>query len=692
MKRVVELISQRAQNFQGVKEYSLNLNGASATVSAPNGVGKTTLASMYSWPIFGCDATGNAKNDVAKPLDKDMKPVHNLDTVVEIVLRVDGELRTFKRLFKEDWKTKAGASVAELKSHTNSYWVNGVPFGTEREFQAELNKVIPLDVWPCMSNPQWFLSEKMKDTNKTADARRREVLLQLCGDVTEQAVIDATPKLSDLSKRGSRTVADWHKMQKAGLKDSGIERDSLPGLISENALNLSEIPEGDHIATLAKRQVAVQELRDRKAQLSSGGEVARIEVLLAGIESALIRRRSELTSRRNPERDFALAVRRQRTEVKTEMEANLRKQMRELFDINADLASFQRQREQKLTEAKAIKARLDQMADEKFMGATLCPGCGRDLPEDQLQAASEAFNAQLAQRRERLQGEFDAIVAVGRSLRVKIDAITGKDEMAGTLGVAEGTIRDTEAEIARLQAEIDDAVVPEAETLDLEQDGEVIRLVADRSAKQAEIATLRTGSQEAADKLDAQIKSAESLVAESQGVLAQIASNVKTRERIAVHEARQNEITSVLEEQSRQIWLCEQYLMAHVAMSEDKINSQFEIVRWKLFDVQLNEGIKPCCIPTIKGSSNLSTGEKILAGLDICKFFQNRYETICPVWVDYSESFTGEFPMPGQTINLVAVKGAPRVLKVVLEPLPMQPVAKKAIPTEPLKELETALF
>lgn len=669
MKRI-EYVSIKAENFQGLKQFSVQLDGKDATITAPNGVGKTTIANMPHWLFFGCDSLGKAENDLCKPLDEDMKPIHNLDTVVEIVLRIDGKPRRFKRLFKEKWVTKKGAAIAEFTGHTNEYWIDGVPYDTEREFQAECGRIVDLIFWPMMTNPAWFMSDKLKTSSKSAEARRREILLSICGDVGEDDVIRANPELKALSARGERSVAEWLKIQKASLSESEKERDSIPRLINECRLNRSEVVPGDHEVVLAERQAVAVALREKKAQAQAGGYVATLSVDLQRAEGRILERRQSLTQVSNPARPQALADRREVQErVDTAMQAR-RGAVRKMEDIETDLRRIQSEIGTKLPRAQAIAAQIKAIDDEKFTGETVCPGCGQELPQDRIQAAIEKHNTRAAEQKGRLQGDLAAIVAEGKALRACEQAIIGKDETVGTLTLAKADVADIDAEITRLQTDIAAIVVPDVTVAAPESDSEYKRLVSDRDAVAAELRRAREDSESIVAEIAEELRKAESAVTETQGVIAQIKANGGIDERIRKHEARQKELGGILEEQARMIYLCEQFVQAHVALSEDRINSRFLHIRWKLFDVQINGGIASCCIPTIGGSSNLSNGEKILAGLDICRFFQNAHGILTPIWIDNSESFTKEIPLDCQVIRLRALRGAPSRLDIQIEGSP----------------------
>ena len=78
----------------------------------------------------------------------------------------------------------------------------------------------------------------------------------------------------------------------------------------------------------------------------------------------------------------------------------------------------------------------------------------------------------------------------------------------------------------------------------------------------------------------------------------------------------------------------------------EKINSQFGIVDWKLFEFAKNGNYKNCCIPQVDGKSMLdissNKGNRILGKLDICNSIQKISGLNCPVFADDMESLDSE--------------------------------------------------
>ena len=54
----------------------------------------------------------------------------------------------------------------------------------------------------------------------------------------------------------------------------------------------------------------------------------------------------------------------------------------------------------------------------------------------------------------------------------------------------------------------------------------------------------------------------------------------------------------------------EKFVVQKVNMLEEKINSKFELARFKLFDIRINEGVRECCVTMLDGSTELSNSER----------------------------------------------------------------------------------
>jgi len=135
-----------------------------------------------------------------------------------------------------------------------------------------------------------------------------------------------------------------------------------------------------------------------------------------------------------------------------------------------------------------------------------------------------------------------------------------------------------------------------------------------------------------------------------------------------IEELKQQEktLSKEYEELEKQLYLIEQFIKAKVAMLTEKINSMFEIVRFKLYDVQVNQGISECCVATVNGvpyNTGLNSAGRIQAGLDIIRTLQPHYGLSMPIWIDNRESCTEIPDMKSQIISLY-VSPEDKILRV----------------------------
>ena len=135
------------------------------------------------------------------------------------------------------------------------------------------------------------------------------------------------------------------------------------------------------------------------------------------------------------------------------------------------------------------------------------------------------------------------------------------------------------------------------------------------------------------------------------------ADNTKVNARIAELEEEQKAVGQKIAEQEQMIDLTEDFIRAKMDQISNAINDKFQIVSFRLFEDQINGGLKETCECTVDGVpfSSLNNGHRIVAGLDIIRSLSDLYGISCPVFIDNSESVNEEnFPaMDAQMIHLV---------------------------------------
>ena len=98
---------------------------------------------------------------------------------------------------------------------------------------------------------------------------------------------------------------------------------------------------------------------------------------------------------------------------------------------------------------------------------------------------------------------------------------------------------------------------------------------------------------------------------------------------------------------------------------EQRINSKFQLVKFKMFALQINGGEDECCDCLVNGVpySDVNTAGKVNAGLDIINALSDHYGVSVPVFIDNRESTIKIIPTNSQIINLIAVKDQPLTIQ-----------------------------
>ena len=108
----MKIMKMTIENLPSLRRFELDLNGRSAKIHGENGTGKSTIYNAFTWLIFGKFATADS-NYSPKTIEGN-EYAHNLNHSVECVLEINGEIKTFKRVYHEVWKKIRGNAEAEF--------------------------------------------------------------------------------------------------------------------------------------------------------------------------------------------------------------------------------------------------------------------------------------------------------------------------------------------------------------------------------------------------------------------------------------------------------------------------------------------------------------------------------------------------------------------------------------------------
>ncbi len=617
--------SMKMQNFCGIQSLEIKPDGADLSVYGDNATGKTTIANAFAWLFTGKNASGTADFDPA-PLDGSNAKIHNLETSVTVRFTDGAE---YRRVLTEVWTKKRGEVTAQLTGTKTAYYKDDVPL-KKKEFNADVDSLFGgAEQFRMLTAVGYFPA--VMDWKA-----RRKLLLDMCGDVRDEDVIASTPEISELpGLLNGHTVDDYLKVAKSRKAAVKKELDTIPARITENENAASGAPSVDEIpAVEAEISALEQQEKDIAAKISAYNTPSAADERRNALRQELERRRTEYLGNYN----------RQVGEYNTRLSERI-EQRDELFSkrslLLVKMSSLPRQIEEMRKQRNKLQAECAEIRAREYPGGDTCPCCGQKLPPEQIEKAVAEFN-------QRKSEELSEITAEAK--------VTCHKDMIAAL--------ETELEtVTARTAELDEkynAVEEELEALRNSKPVSAFESTAEYAELNAQIAAIKDDgeNQIPADLLKSQKDIADRLSAAKEKLYkARAAQDI--RRRIAELEAQQKSLAAEYAQCEKGEYLCEQFIRAKVSMLDERINSRFRALRFKLFHEQQNGGLQEICKVLIPCESGLVEFEKansaarINAGIEIVNVLGEYFGVRLPVFCDNAESVTALTPSDGQAVRLI---------------------------------------
>lgn len=218
----------RLENFQGIKSARFAFDGESACIYGDNATGKTTVFNAVTWLLFDKPSTG-AKNYTPKTKGAN-GDLHNLTNSAEAsFIMDDGRIVTLRKDYHEVWKKKRGSATEEFDGHTVDFFIDGVPV-KEKEYTSTIAAFCGgAETMKMLTMPDYFAEAMPWD-------QRRKILLEVCGDVSDDDVIAEREELEGLEKlllmpgttRQFYSVEEYRKIATAKRADINKELQAIP--------------------------------------------------------------------------------------------------------------------------------------------------------------------------------------------------------------------------------------------------------------------------------------------------------------------------------------------------------------------------------------------------------------------------------------------------------------------------------
>lgn len=635
-------------NFKGIKALKLDFGTTgNNTIFGANGTGKTTVFDAFMWLLFNKDSQGRSDFEV-KQLDQDNNIIHNQEVEVFAELLIEDEVIEVRKVLSEKWTKKRGSETAEFTGNETAYFYNSVPL-TQKEFQLKIDNLVDENIFKIITNPNAFVSLKWQDQRKT--------LVEIAEIPSDTQIALGDHDLENLLNEvgTQKTMEEFISQTKHSIKKAKDEIDTIPARIEELTRSLpTPIVESNVVAN-------IEALQKQSAKIDE-----EISNKMASFDDVIEKRNQnqtkiqELQSKANDIEFNIKEVAKTKKNEKNPADAELNSLKNELANNERDINTVKVritnldadiQRTERLR--KDLRNQWSEVNAQQFKlnpADVSCSTCGQVLPDsDSVPVSLEyKFNshkqADLKAIQEKGLGykneqeakeeslnlsnkQLSDFLKENESLLKKIEQLNSKTTTINTVFDADVFIteslltnseyNDIKSQISTLQAKVFDTP-----TQDLE-------LKAKKQEIQDEIVKLNGYLQD-----NKRIKETNTRIDE-----------LKNQEGI------QNQVIASFE---RKLFLIEKFNKKKIELLDQSVNKMFSLVKFKLFDIQINGGIKETCEAMVNGVpfGNVNTASRTNAGIDIINTLCKFYKVTAPVIIDNKESVTKIIATDSQRICL----------------------------------------
>ena len=638
-------------NFKGVRELTVDFDEHETNIFGANHTGKTTLFDAFVWLLFDKDSQ-DRQNFGIRTYDEDNNIIPKLPHEVSACIEVNGVEINLKRCFVENWVKKRGSQEAVYDGNSEERYWNDVPC-SKTEFAKKIADICDESIFKLITNPLYFPSMK--------PATQRGMLFQMAGDLTDADVAASDPqRFANLAEQLTHKTLEEYKKEIAAKKrriNQAIE--SIPARIDENKRLMPEAEDWSALERDIKEKEA--KIKELDGQISDESKAYTAKAK-ANAEKAkeLAEKKRQRTSRESAVRDELLASWYKQTEDynnrriaaqqqsfdisqrRKMTEADIRREKEAIVKMQSDVNVLEQRLNRLRDEWRNIKAR--EFNPENL--ETVCPHCGRPYEQSQIDRSIEdqriSFNAHTSHMLEENKANGKKVASEVEGLKAGIakseSVIKEKEALLETL------IDKPFTETAPAKPDVTDGIASDQQLQQLDKDIAELEAVLAQPIDQPDTDFLKDGRKLLMDGID-----------EDRKHLAKRDTITATLKRIEELEAELKANNETLAELEGIEFNILEFGKAKVALVEDKINSLFSIVKFKMYERQINGGEVETCECMMHGTpySVLSNSEKINAGLDIINAICRANEVNAPIFIDNRESATDIIDVDSQVINLI---------------------------------------
>jgi predicted nucleic acid-binding Zn-ribbon protein len=626
------------KNFKGVRKFEFDANGKDINIFGRNKAGKTTLFDSFLWLLFDKDSRGQAQFDIKTKDSKTKEVIHGLDHKVKGTFLIGGSQLTLEKVYMEKWTKKRGSAEEQFTGHTTDYYISGVPV-KKKEYDEKINELVDEKIFRLLTDPRYFNEQLHWE-------ERREILLNVCGDITDEDVIAQNSDLKQLEDiLGERTIDEHQKVIASKKKKINKDLEKIPVRIDEVNNSIPELPDKseDELENKIKQLKSKKKSLDKKLSgIENGGEIAEKRKKLAEMDTELQQIKNDHTEK------YDEKIKETKQDIE-EIKDQLSDLDRKITNKKLKLADKKERIETIKGEMNELRESWNKVNSEEVNVEDKCPTCGQKLPEDEIEGAVKKAKLDKSQRLENINQN-------GIQKKQKVEKLNGETTEL------EEEIQSLEEQVPGLKKVKDDLF---KELHELEGKSEAYKdsfqykkKLKEKENIQETIDQIESNPDTSKEDIEDKIEKLEDKIDILQIQLNKFEQKKKAEERIEELSAQEKELARKYEKLEHELYLTEDFIRTKVDLLEDKINSHFDYTEFKLFEEQVNGGLKETCEAMDKEDgavfgNTLNTGSEFKVGVDIINTLSEYYGFRAPIWIDGRESITEPIDTESQLISLI---------------------------------------